>query len=326
MSKSMRAIGLMVAVAAGGCSVYSVRRSALAPHISPPMRSGQGLGDAAGEVSLGAAALASPIAPTEAEGANAGLYIPRVELTGALRARVSRHVDLGFLWDHGFRGGAHATSEDQPSPENGSVYGGGLSMMAAIPAADRFTIGVSADFLLYSVPYVEYSTCVENCGGEPYTLVDHDRDSIPVYSFALIPSYRVSDRVALFGGITMRNHPTIEKGDVEVGVDLDDEVTPGSMNFIVQAGAEVKLGSVKALAMVYQPLSADPVAYGPTFALGLSIPFGKSRFAQAAGAPGSVAPPPGYSPPPPGAPYPPPTYPPPDAPAPPPPSPAPPPY
>src|SRR5688500_18683807 len=195
---------------ASGCSTYTVRKAALAPHIAPPLRNGQGMADARGEAQVGASTLMSAGAPEEGENANAGLYIPRVEMNAALRTRLRNNVDIGFLWDHGFRQGAYATSEDMPEPKNGAVYGGGPSLFYSMPTgAPELRIGLGLDFMIYSIPYVEYRTCVTNCGGEMYTRVTRGRDNIGVYSLALVPRWK-SGRFTLFGGGTVRNPPTIE--------------------------------------------------------------------------------------------------------------------
>jgi hypothetical protein len=264
------------------CTTYTVRKSALAPHIAPPMRNGQNLLGAAAEASVGASALARTRDPVEGPDANAGLYIPRVEVTAALRKRISEDLDLGLLYDHGFRRGAIATSEDQPEPRNGSVYGGGISGFYSVPTGNPgLRVGIGADLLMYSVPYVEYRTCVDVCGGVPYSRVDHDRDSIGVYSLAVIPSYHTG-RITLFGGGTVRNHPTIDKGSVEGPIDplfeTDDEVESGPPNFILHAGLDVELGQgIRAMAIVYQPIDREPVDYGPTLGIGLTLPLGRHK-------------------------------------------------
>src|SRR4030095_1658066 len=50
---------VLSAAVGSGCTTYSVRKSALAPHIAPPLRDGQGMGDADFEAAGGAAAVAS---------------------------------------------------------------------------------------------------------------------------------------------------------------------------------------------------------------------------------------------------------------------------
>ena len=326
MSLSRLVVPLLFCSAA--CATYTVRKSALAPHIAPPMRSGQNLMGAAAEASVGASALARAKNPVEGPDANAGLYIPRVEVVAALRKRISEDMDLGLLYDHGFRRGAYATSEDQPEPKNGSTYGGGVTGFYSVPTGSPgLRVGIGLDLLMYSVPYVKYTTEVDGT----YTRVEHDRESVGVYSLAIIPSFR-SGRVTLFGGGTVRNHPTIDKGDIEGGIDPylsdDDEVESGPPNFILSAGLDVELGQgIRAMAIVYQPVDKDPVDYGPTLGIGLTLPLGRYK-------PPPPPPPPqpqpyyGYPPQPyPPQPYPPQPYPypPPPQPAPPPPQPAPPP-
>lgn len=273
----MKASALTVAAGAliglSACGTYSVRKSALAPHLAPPMRSGHGTGQGT-EVSFGSTTVAAAVAPEEGPGANAGLHIPRAELGGALRGALSPNFDFGFLWDYGARRGATKTAEDEPSPQNGSVWGGGISMFYSAPTPHpAFRLGLGLDLLRYSVPYVEYRTCVEDCV-EPYTDVDHDREGVNVYSLSVIPSWRVGG-LTLFGGGTLRNHPMVDKGEIEIGTYPDDEVNAGPPNLIATVGAEIELfGSVRALGMVYQPLTQDPVRYGPTFGAAITIPLG----------------------------------------------------
>jgi hypothetical protein len=97
---------------------------------------------------------------------------------------------------------------------------------------------------------------------------------VNVYSLSVIPSWRVGG-LTLFGGGTLRNHPMVDKGEIEIGTYPDDEVSAGPPNLIATVGAEIELfGSVRALGMVYQPLTQDPVRYGPTFGAAITIPLG----------------------------------------------------
>jgi hypothetical protein len=278
MTLSPRAVLAAASLAAvAGCSTYSVRKSALAPHIAPPMRSGQALGDASSEASFAASTLTSADRPREGEDANAGLHIPRYEVGAALRGRLSQNLDVGLLWDHGFREGARPTSPDQPTPDNGAVFGGGAGMFASLPTAmPGLRIGVGLDLMVYSIPYVEYRTCVpKDCFGRPHTMVDEDRDLIGVYSASLIPSWRVSS-LTLFAGGTLRNHPTIVKASTESDFDDDEEVENGPANLLVSAGAEIDIGAgVRLLGMIYQPVTTDPVEYAPTLAVALTIPLAR---------------------------------------------------
>ncbi len=303
MSRFLAYSTIALAVAASACSTYSVRRAALVPHQQPLQRSGQGIGSSRIELGLGTPNLGSIGAPEEAEGANAGIVLPRHEVTGNFRARVTENFDLGLLWDHGFDEGSRKVSEDMPNPDNGDVMGYGVSAYFSAPIDPSFSLGIGADLLMYSIPYVEYSVCVDNCPGGQFTIIDEDRDTIPVISLGIIPSWKLSDRVVLFAGATLRNHPTIEKSDVETGPDLfdDEEVDMGPENLVLSAGVEVKLAAgIRGMAYVHQPAAGDPVDYGPTFGIGFSIPLIRDQPAQGplAGQP-PTAPPGPYPPPPP---------------------------
>ncbi len=270
-SALVAAAGALIGLSA--CGTYSVRKSALAPHLAPPMRSGHGTGQGSA-LAFGSPTVATAVAPEEGPGAHAGLHIPRAEVGGALRGALTPNFDVGFVWDYGARQGATKTAADEPSPQNGGVWGGGLSMFYSAPTGHPgIRLGLGLDLLRYSVPYVEYRTCVADCV-EPYTDVHHDREGVNVYSVSVIPSWRHGS-VTLFGGGTLRNHPMVDKGEIEIGVYPDDEVSEGPANFIATVGAEVELfGGVRALGMVYQPLTQDPVRYGPTFGAALTIPLG----------------------------------------------------
>ena len=270
----MRALLVFVLVVSG-CATYSVRRAALVPHLAPTPRNGQPL-DGRHEVSIGSSTLVSAHAPGEGD-TDAGVEIPRVDLNGALRFRIGDDVDLGFVWDQGLEEGARGIAEDQPTPDNGDVFGGGFSLQyaAPFPAEPRFRIGMTLDLLYYSVPYVEYRTCVEGCA--PMTTIERGRAGIPVISIGMIPSYRF-ERWTVYGGLTARNHPTIERGEIESDLDFDsgsDEVSAGPFNLVASAGVDVPLHrSLRASLQLYQAITQTPVAYGPTLAVAVAIPFG----------------------------------------------------
>jgi len=289
MSRLLAYSSIALAVLASACTTYSVRRAALVPHQQPLQRSGQGMGASRMEVGLGSPTVGSVVAPKEAEGANAGIVLRRHELTGNLRARVTRNLDLGLLWDHGFDQGSRKVNDDMPNPDNGDVYGYGISMYFSAPLDPTFSVGIGADLLLYSIPYVEYRTCVDNCFGEPFTIVDEERDTIPVVSIGVIPSWKVNDNLVLFAGATLRNHPTIEKSDIE-GPELfdDEEVDMGPENIVFSAGVEVAMpGGIRGMAYVFQPAAGNPVNYGPTVGIGFRIPLVREQRV-----PGPLAPPP----------------------------------
>ncbi|HLL21269.1 MAG TPA: hypothetical protein VK427_04015, partial [Kofleriaceae bacterium] len=140
-----------------------------------------------------------------------------------------------------------------------------------------------------------------------FTIVEGGTDSVQTFAVSVTPSFKVDKDVALFGGLTVRQHPTIEQKGTTMGTVLDDvEVDSGPANFIVSAGVEAGLagGSVLLSAIGYYDLTRDPAKYGPGLAVMVSLPLGKRRSQQPAPAPVYAPPAPPYAPPapPPGGP------------------------
>jgi hypothetical protein len=213
--------------------------------------------------------------PRLARDQNAGIAIPRWEGQGQLRFPVGRSMTLGFHVDYGFDEGSVALSDDQPDPQ-GDTFGTAASMMYTIPFSPEFDLGIAGQLWIYSIPYVEYDTCV-NCPGGPFTDVQHDRNLIPVINVGILPTYKVGDAFSLFAGFSMRNHPTIQKSEVQLGSSIsDEEVEAGPFNAIGSVGADMLLTQrVKLTAFIHRPISAVPVIYGVTAGVMLSITAGK---------------------------------------------------
>lgn len=260
---------LTLGLFAASCT-HSIRRAALVPHQQPIAHGGSAAQSP--EFSVGSPALLSASSPRLSADQNAGIAIPRWEGQGALRIPFRPNLTMGAHVDYGLDNGSIAVSKDQPDPE-GDVVGAALSLLYSSELSPRFTLGIAGQVWFYSIPYVEYNTCV-NCPLGPYTDIDHDRELIAVASVAVLPTYQVAPALAIFGGITLRNHPTIRKSDVTVGPDLDfdEEVESGPLNAIGSIGADYLLAKyVKLTGYLYQPIAADPVDYG--VALGFMLTF-----------------------------------------------------
>lgn len=281
------ALLIVVLCVASGCYNRSVRRAALVPHAQPTLRDGQPIDSGIAEASMGLATLMSASAPSEGD-PNAGVYIPRIQANGALRFRPGNRFDIGLIYEHGFEKGSTAIAEDQPNP-TGDAKGLGLSMGVSIPTGEPgLNVGLTGDFIIYSVPYIEYSTCID-CP-TPYTNVEEFSEEVPVVSLGVIPSYRRGPWT-VFGSLTMRNHPTTRRGEITTDDD-DNSVDPGPFNAIVAAGASYTTPArVKLSMLVYQPVTTDPVEYAPTLAAAITIPFGSRPARRSA-----PWPPPGRSP------------------------------
>lgn len=275
---AMKVLCLFAALATGCVwPTYEVRRSAFVPHLVPPARSGQ---PPAGRVQLAGydSTVIVPVDPVEAPNANSGLYVARHQIGGGARIRVGESsFDVGPEVEVGLPADAMRTSEDAPGQPEGATWGSGISMQYAIPLGDMMRLGIAGGFLLYTVPYREIATCISGCSSG---YEESGRHFVPVYSLSLLPSVRVNRSLVAFGGVTFRNQPTNTGDAIETkeAFESDDsaEVRAGPMNMIVAAGVEVDLGAgLKAFTQLAQPITRDPLAYGPSVGAGLSLALGE---------------------------------------------------
>lgn len=307
-----------------GCGTYNYNRAALVPRATPRMTTGQPI-DGQAQIAVGASSVAHLGKPGVGD-PNAGVEIPGTQLHGDLRARIGEMVSFGILYENGLDQGAKPLKSTQPPVEGGNVAGYGLSLDVAIPTSDpRFRVGLGVDAMVWSVPYVEYFTCAAGEDCFPYSVQESGRDLVDTFAASITPSFKATPEVTVFGGVTARQHPTIQQKGMEMDpLFSEPEVESGPVNFIVSGGASFSLGNgaVSASAVAYWDVSSDPAKYKPGLALMLAVPFGKPYAPRSSQPPPPMYPPPGYYPPQPQ--YPPPGYPPPQPYAPPPAPPAPP--
>lgn len=265
-------LGLVLALSvASGCAVKRVNRAAMVPHMTPTLRSGAPF-EAPAELMVGASSVAHTWLGSSDD--SAAVEIPGTQAEAAARLRVTDNVGLGLLYARGFGATAERIKSTQP-PVDGDVSGAGMSINGSIPTSDpRWRVGLNAEFVVWKVPYVEYSTCIDNCGGVPWTTVEEDTASVGQFALGVVPTYSTG-KVNLWGGVTVRTHPTIEQKGVEVGVDTTDEVEAGSFNTVASLGADIDVGSgVRVGATAYQVLHGRPASYGPSLAATITIPLG----------------------------------------------------
>lgn len=286
---------ILALLVAAGCQTYAQHRAALVPHQSPLPIDGQPL-QSAGALALGASNLGNVTAPNAGD-PGAGDIVPSDQLRGSLDLRASRNVSLGVAYEHGLAAGATRVKDSEPPITDEDVTGYGAHIAVSIPTSNpAWRIGVATELMMWTIPWVQYSTCVDNCGTSTGTTVmSTGRDQVPTIALAIVPSYRAG-RLTVFGGFTARNHPTIiEKIDTVLPNEPAD-VQSGPFNITAQAGAEIEISSgVTASVLVHQTLTRDPVIYGPSLAAMLTIPLGRDEPPPAAPL-GALPPPPVYNP------------------------------
>jgi hypothetical protein len=253
------------------CGTYATNRAALVPHATPMPTDGQPIASQA-EVQLGATNASDLRAPGVGNPDDA-VEVPNTQLHGGLDVRINRVVSLGVQYERGLAAGAHPIHPTQPRVDHGDAQGLGESITLALPMDEHFFLGVSTEVMLWSVPWVQYSTCIAGCD-QPVTGVTRDNHDVWTFAIGVTPSYR-RGAWTWFGGMTLRNHPTIVEKTIEHAGEVGPGVERGPGNFTVHAGAELDVGAgVRAGVILAQTLTRDPVAYGPSVGLLVTIPFG----------------------------------------------------
>ena len=290
------ALGLLLFSAA--CGHYTYNRAALVPRATPRMTTGAPM-DGRGQLSVGASSVAHLGDPEIGDDANAGIEIPGTQLFGALKGRIGDMFSLGIFYESGLDAGAKKLHSSQPDVDNGNVNGYGMSLDISIPVDEKWHLGFGVDAMFWSCPYTSYETFTDG----HITIHESGRDDVDSLAASVTPSYKLDKDITLFGGLTVRQHPTLDQKGQADGTFLDDiEVETGPTNYIVSGGVEGSLvnGAILLSAMAYYDISRDPAKYGPGMALMMSLPFGHRRSQQPPQQqppPGVIYAPPGYGPP-----------------------------
>tara|TARA_R110002073_G_scaffold245044_7_gene407627 strand:- start:15776 stop:16663 length:888 start_codon:yes stop_codon:yes gene_type:complete len=272
----MRLAGLIAfMVWAAGCipgpppPVYAVQRSALVAHPSPPVWSGTPL---RGRVQFQASSstVVIPVTPEETQGANAGLFVARTNIGGTLRMRFGDTLTVKLIGEFSPDTKAMQISEESLGAPKGMVATLGAGLEYSIPLSGPWRLGLAGDLSLGRSPFREQGRCIENCFNAA-DYYEEGRHSVPIYSASVIPSYTFGD-VVVFGGLTMRNHPTNTRKNRQIAGadDEDDELRQGPAYYLLGTGVEVRAGRhLSFVGHVFQPISTDIAKYGP--AVGFAI-------------------------------------------------------
>jgi hypothetical protein len=283
MSRVIRAPFLILA-AVTGCT-YQVNRAATVPHMTPILRSGAPF-ESAGELSLGASSVAHIVDPSASD-STAAVEVPGTQLEGSGRVRITRNLAIGLIFADGLEATAKPGKSTQVPVDNGDPRGYGMSLAASIPTSDpAWHVGLGLEVLGWSVPYVEYKVCIDCLA--PYQIVEKGRGSVGQLAVGVTPTYRTG-KVDVYGGLTLRNHPTIKQKGIENGLDTGSDVEAGPINAVASIGVDVDLGSgMRFGGVLYTPINGTPVRYGPSLAATFTIALGST--APRSPAPAALAP------------------------------------
>ena len=247
--------------------VYRVQRAARVPRPTVPLRTGQPLAGPL-EFTLGASSAMNTKKP-EGNGESA-IEVPDHQMRGELRIRLFERGELAIIHERAI---GHATKLDETQADitSGQPSGSGAALRFSIhPDGAPWSVGLDWEMLRWSVPYTEIRTCIENCENVDTYQENHSETGELTWGFGITPAIRVSDNISLFGGMFLRNHPTIVRKDTEVGSYNDEDLEAGPVNVLLHAGIAARLGAFTALLLVNQDMDRDPVTYGPGIGFALS--------------------------------------------------------
>lgn len=260
----------LVLLVIGGClpvPIYKVQRSARVPHPAAPLRSGAPLA-APIEASFGASSALDTRAPRLAN-REAAVETESTMVRGELRIRIATRGELYFAHERGF-GPKPIDPTQAPVPGDHDAFSMGMGFRYALELDRNFFVGLGLGMQVWSIPYVEYRSCIENCDNAPLQQRNDGDDSVGGLVYSITPTYRSGDWT-LFGGLYVAPHPTIVRKGTEYGaLDYNSDLDAGPYNYVVHAGVEYKLGPISFLAHVQQDLTRDPVWYGPSFGLAIA--------------------------------------------------------
>lgn len=252
--------------------VFAVRRSALVPHPSPPIRTGHPISGV--RASLRDSTLLVPIEPVETDGANAGLYVARHNVGFDLRTALSRSVDFGLHIDTALLRGAMPIAKDATRPPYGDhATGAGISLGASAPLTGPWRLGFAAELGFVSIPFFEEGRCIRNCGWELW-YEESGHHEVWNTIFSVIPSYR-DGPFTVYANVTFRNHATNTKSETQTdGQNMRDdasEIRRGPAYMIMGTGIEYATGALRVGAQVFLPATTSIADYGPALGITLGV-------------------------------------------------------
>jgi hypothetical protein len=240
------------------------------PHPAAPLRTGAPL-DGPVELSIGASNFGDLSAPRRTD-PDAAVEVPSTQIRAELRAKLGNNGELAAIHEQAIESTITPLDPTQAPVEHDAPTSNGLALRYAMPldGVPGLTLGVGIEMLSWSIPYVEYRSCVDNCAGAPVQQVTRATDSIGVVAFSIAPAYRFGNWT-IFGGFYAAPHPTIVRKGTELSAtDYDSDISAGDYNYVFSAGAEYRYGALSLLAHIQDDLIAAPVAYAPSFGVAIA--------------------------------------------------------
>lgn len=230
----------------------------------------------------GAPSLADLTDPSLTE-QDSGIALPRRTTRAMVSLGITPYWSISAIRDVGTASSPYTFDPTLPKLDDRHVEGRGMQMDFSIRTSEpRFRVGLSFEMMMWKVPWVAVDRCIADCEyGDPGAYLWGD-DMVPTFGAAVAPSYRVTDNLSVFGNLTVKNHPTMVN-DVTNAGHQPAEVHGGPTSAIFAAGMALEVERHLELALqIAQPVTNDPVSYGPSISGWLRVGFGSSELPKRA--------------------------------------------
>ncbi len=254
-----------------GCATYVVQRAALVGPPTPPLWSGknQPTGFTAGNSTV-----VWNSSPERSRSSDSGLYVSSTQMDGRINLSLneSSTISAWLPLSYGFSQGSFAAAPCLVERPSDGVLTLGLGFGVGSRLSDSWYFGIALEALLASIPSRILARCESFCSGQ---LVEKEEtDEIGILRGTLVFGADLG-AVRLFGGFSVRNHPSnvrIRTETVLSDSDIHADVESGPWYGVLGAGIEVDISrNFSCIAQVFQPfpLQDHDLVYGPI--LGVSV-------------------------------------------------------
>ncbi|MFN0246121.1 MAG: hypothetical protein ACKV2T_04385, partial [Kofleriaceae bacterium] len=174
-----------------------------------------------------------------------GAEVPDTQARGEILFRPTRRFYVGAVYERGF--GHQVVDESLPASREGNVVGFGLMLGGTLVAEEnsRFSLGVNATLMHWTIPYDQYTTATVDFAGIVTGVSQYmtsQTDSTGTLGLGIWPSYTFGE-LRLFGGGYITQKPTVHlftKDTTVVGITSEKEEVIGNeaIDLVLAAGLE----------------------------------------------------------------------------------------
>ncbi len=283
-------VSILVVANFSGCySSRVLRQSGVIMHPRAPTRSGQNLAEGSTRIYHHSSVLTWMERSESGADNTVANRVSGYVGGGGFRIKLGDNWDIGPLFEVGSSRWTHQMAEKMPPapPTHRVPFAFGIDISYSVPLSNWFRLAFSMETLLFVMPNQEFgaSSCTPDDEFEGCGTGSLDRNSGLGFAISVIPSYRISRRFVLFGGMDLRMMPRFNE---EVFVETEGLSTTEHNpldyegNVAFGGGAEYSFTENWHLTLsVYQSVKKNPLASGPVIGLVFSVDIRKPALKNA---------------------------------------------